>query len=432
MGKKKAEFKDQWGIQRAGYLPRDNERSAWNIADGKNKNVIIAVVDSGIDFSHPDLPQYIWTNPNEIVDNGIDDDFNGLIDDIHGWNFLEQNNDLTDKRGHGTHVAGIIAAKRNNSIGIAGINPGAIIMPIKVANEEGESNSLHIYQGINYAVNQGAQIINVSLGGRGVSQMVQLAINHAHEMGVFVAVASGNTGEYSGNVSPASTNHAFAVSAIDYDGKWSTISSVGPNIAILAPGEEILSLRSKDSFHKRAVKDPIKKLYFRQSGTSFSTPMVAATASLLLTKNPNLTPDQIEDILLNTANDMGVKGWDGRHGAGSLNATEALKAANKTDFVTVKLDRFQKNLNKKKRLESVDVYATVRGEFESFTVGVGKGKRATNFKQMAGPFTANANHAWVARIGKNNLRGSDDWIVNIEVKDKNGNSKSAQALLVLE
>jgi len=200
----------------------------------------------------------------------------------------------------------------------------------------------------------------------------------------------------------------------------------------LASGAETLSPRSKDSFHKRAIKGPIKKLYFRQSGTSFSTPMVAATASLLLTKNPNLTPNQIEDILLNTANDMGVKGWDDHHGAGSLNATEALKAADRTDFLTVKLDRFQMNLNKKKRFESVDIFATVRGDFESFTVGVGKGKRARNFKLMAGPFTVNANHAWVARIGKDNLRGSDDWVVKIEVTDKSGNIKSAQALLELE
>jgi hypothetical protein len=160
--------------------------------------------------------------------------------------------------------------------------------------------------------------------------------------------------------------------------------------------------------------------------------MVAATASLLLVKNPSLAPDQIEDILLNTATDMGIEGWDGQHGAGLLNATEALRAANRTDFLTVRLDKFKINEDKKKRLESVDIYATVRGEFESFTVGVGKGKRANKFKQMAGPFTKTANHAWVARISKDNLRGSEDWIVNITVKDKRGNVKTAQAALKIK
>jgi len=428
----KVDHHDQWGIQRIGYLPMDNPNSAWNVADGEDKNVIVAVIDSGIDFTHPDLPQYIWTNPGEIEGNGIDDDGNGYIDDIHGWNFVEHTNDLTDKLGHGTHVAGIIAAKRNNSIGIAGINPGAVIMPVKVLDGEGRSGLLKVYQGINYAIDNGAQVLNLSLGGLGDTTFLQPALDRAHQLGVFVVVASGNTGEYSGDVAPASANHAFTVSAFDHDGEWSTISSAGPNIALLAPGEEIISLRSIDSFHKRVVKDPIKRQYFRQSGTSFSAPIVAATASLLLTKNPDLTPEQIEDILLNTADDMGKKGWDYLHGAGSLNATEALKAANKTDFLTVKLDRIDKNLNKKKKLESVDIYATVRGEFEQFTVGVGKGRRAEKFKQMAGPFTENADHAWVARISKDNLRGSKDWVVNIKVRDKNGNVKSAQALLELE
>ena len=430
--KEKLELDDQWGIQRVGYLPKSDAGSAWNIADGEDKNVIVAVIDSGIDLDHPDSPQYVWTNPNEIADNHTDDDGNGLIDDIHGWNFVDQSNDLTDEVGHGTHVAGIIAAKRDNSIGIAGINPGAIIMPVKVANEEGRSDLLRVYQGINYAVNHGAQVINVSMGGLGDSAFLQPALDRARQLGAFVVVASGNTGEYSGNVAPASANYAFTVSAIDYDGEWSTISSVGPNIALLAPGEEILSLRSKDSFSERAIKDPILRLYFRQSGTSFSTPMVTGTASLLLTKNPKLTPEQIEDILLNTANDLGDAGWDDHYGAGLLNAAEALKAANRTDFVTVKLDRITINKDEKKRYESVDVYATVRGDIESFTVGVGKGKRASKFEQVAGPFTQNANNDWVARISKDNLRGSDEWVVNIDVKDKNGHVKSAQALLEIK
>ncbi|MCA9399610.1 MAG: S8 family serine peptidase, partial [Candidatus Omnitrophica bacterium] len=139
--KKEPTAVDQWGLHAIGYLPKDDPNSAWNLVgnvDINKKNITIAVIDSGLDTTHPDGPTHVWTNKNEIPNNGIDDDHNGYIDDVHGWNFLEENNDLTDYKGHGTFVSGIIAAKANNGIGIAGINPGAEIMPLKVTNEEGE------------------------------------------------------------------------------------------------------------------------------------------------------------------------------------------------------------------------------------------------------------------------------------------------------
>ncbi len=427
---KKLKVADQWGIKRIGYLPMDDPNSAWNIYDGAKKNVLVAVIDSGFDFAHKDGPEYVWTNPGETPGNGIDDDENGLVDDIHGWNFIDNNNDLTDKKGHGTHVAGIIAAKRNNKRGIAGINPGAVIMPIKVADEEGMTNSLHVYQAINYAVNHGAQIINISIGGKGDSEMVRSALNYARDMGVFVAVASGNTGEYLGDVSPAKEANAFTVSAIDHSGLRSTIASIGPNNAIVAPGEEILSLRSVDSFHKRRIKDEILKQYFRQSGTSFSTPMVAATASLMLANNPTLTADKIEDILVTTAQDMGDEGWDDKHGAGLLDARAALSAS-KADGLIMKITDVRKNYDKKKKLESIDVFATVRGDLKDFTVNVGKGKHAKKLKPIAGPFSKEADHDWVTRIPPETLRGSSEWILNLTAIDKKGQTHHARMLLEL-
>jgi len=431
--KKESGAKDQWGLREVGFVPLSEEDSAWKAIDPKilaGPNVVVAVIDSGFDMSHPDGPAHIWTNERETPDNGIDDDQNGYIDDVHGWNFLDNNTDLRDFKGHGTFVAGIIAAKMNNGIGIAGINPGAVIMPLKVANADGETNSLNIFRAINYAVNHGARVINISLGAHGISRMEQAAINRARAQGIFVAISSGNVNENIGEHGPASALGAFAVGSLDEEGNKSTISNWGANNGLIAPGENIYSLRSASSYNPRKVSKD-SEFYYQQNGTSFSSPMVAATASLLLAKNPNLTPAQIEDILQVTAQDIYDEGWDGESGAGILDAAAALNRS-PDGILTVKINRLQPNFDDRKKLESVDVYATVRGPFESFTVGVGKGKRAERFDPVAGPFTKVADNAWVTRINKDDLRGSRDWIVAVEAKDKTGQEVTARSELNLK
>ena len=425
----KEDVKDQWGIKAVGYTMLSDPESAWKIIDGLEKNVIVAVIDSGLDMEHRDGPEFVWSNEGELPDNGIDDDNNGYVDDVNGWNFIDGTNDLTDKNGHGTFVAGIIAAKRNNGQGIAGINPGAVIMPLKVVNKEGDANSFNIYRAIHYAVAQGAKVINISLGGRGISKLEQLAINYAYSAGVFVSIASGNTGEYLSDIGPAAARRAVAVGAIDKDMLRSTISSKGPNNGIMAPGEMIYSLRSKDSFSKRAFSDKnIEKYYFAQSGTSFSAPMVAATASLMFAKDMSLTNVNVEDILYGTATDIDKEGWDDLTGAGILNATNALRERN-TEHLVVKIIDVKRSKDKKGKLENVDVYATVRGEFKEFTIEVGKGKRAKKFKTVAGPFTEQADYDWVARILKEDIRGSSEWVIRINVINENGESRFATMLL---
>ncbi|VAW19503.1 Protease precursor, partial [hydrothermal vent metagenome] len=410
---------DQWGIQRVGYLPKGDPNSAWNVYEGNHKNVLIAIIDSGLDFDHPDGPQYIWTNLDEIPNNGIDDDGNGYIDDIHGWNFYQNSNDLTDIKGHGTLVAGIIAAKTNNGIGISGINSGAVIMPLKVVDgRAGITRSIHIFQAIHYAVNKGAQIINISLGGKGISKLEQNAINYAYANGVFVVVASGNNGNYLPNIGPAAAQRVMSVGSLDFDGTRSTITSWGPNNGLIAPGELIVSLQSKDAYQEggRVMSD---LSYYRMSGSSFSAPMVVATASLLLAGNPDLTPTQLEDILMGTATDMGRPGWDGQTGSGLLNAKKALENY-KDEFLTVKVTDFKINIDKKKKLKSVDVYGTIRGDVESFIVEVGKGRRAKKFKKVAGPFKVESDHNWITQIVKDDIRGSKEWIVRIKATSKKG------------
>ena len=169
---------DQWGLQRIGFLPPGTGASAWDIESGGTP-VIVAVIDSGIDFFHPDLERHnIWQNPGEEL-NGKDDDGNGYVDDLIGWNFIDDNNNPWDQAGHGTHISGVIAAARGNGAGIAGINSGAQIMPLKALNFLGRGRSVAIAEAIYYAVRNGARVINISFGGEHVSVIEKKAIDHA-------------------------------------------------------------------------------------------------------------------------------------------------------------------------------------------------------------------------------------------------------------
>jgi hypothetical protein len=419
---------DQWYLRTIGYTPKSDKNSAWNVFTPAEPNVTVAVIDSGVDMQHVDGPQYIWKNTGEVAGNGIDDDGNGFVDDVHGWNFLDDTPDFPDYKGHGTAVAGIIAAQSNNDIGIAGINPGAVIMPLKAADQDGNTNSLAIYRAINYAVDQGANIINISLGGRGISALEQSAVSYARSKGVLVVVASGNTGEYLPNIGPAAMRGVIAVGMINMDGTRSPVSSSGANNGLLAPGEGIISLKSKESF-KLKVDSVKHKEYFQQDGTSFAAPMVTATASLILAKNPQYTDDDLETILLGTAQDMDDAGWDETTGAGLLDAAAALRTAPE-NVITVVVSGIEIHRKETKGpVEYVDVYGTVRGPFKDYSVGLGKGKRAGGFKKVSSVYTESAKNKWLARIPSGQLNGSEDWVVQIAATPagKDAKPKTARA-----
>ena len=418
---KKLKALDQYALERIGFTPYTDPDSAWNVVDAAQKNIVVAVIDSGLDLNHPDGPQYIWNNPAETPGNGIDDDGNGLVDDIHGWNFLEENHDFTDVRGHGTFVAGIIAAKTNNGIGIAGINPGAVIMPIKVADDEGVTDNFAIYRGINYAVDHGAKVINVSLGGRTVSKLEQAAIDRAHAMGALVVVAAGNSNDNMMIFGPSSSKNILAVGEINFDGTRSTASNWGPNLGLVAPGEAIYSLCSKDNKH--VLPSVRQSGYYTLNGTSFSTPMVAATASLIWAKNPEWSNQQVADTIFATATDMGDAGWDAMYGAGLLNAAKALRSGPDGSLIAMFTNmRFNRDVRDK--VVSVDLFGTVRGPFKEYSIEVGKGKLARTFTKVAGPFTEAKDHELITRlIVQDVLSGSDEWIVRIRIVDNDGKER---------
>ncbi|MEY3867515.1 MAG: hypothetical protein RLZZ338_1406 [Cyanobacteriota bacterium] len=255
------------------------------------EGVVVAVLDSGVDYTHPDLINNIWQNTTEITNNGIDDDQNGFVDDLTGWDFVSQDNTPMDEKKHGTHVAGIIAGE-NNNIGVTGIAYHAKIMPIRVLDENGTGSINNFVKGIHYAVDNGANIINISMATSQPDSQLQDAIEYAEGKGVLVVMAAGNNGasepEYPAKYAQ---NVGIAVGSLALNGRIATASNRAgetPLNYLVAPGVNIYSTVPDNQY---------KKL----SGTSMATPFVAGVAALMLSANHSLTPNQIKEILIRSA-----------------------------------------------------------------------------------------------------------------------------------
>lgn len=278
-----------------------NAPEVWN-QNITGNGIVVAVVDTGVDYTHPDLDGNIWRNAGEIAGNGIDDDRNGFIDDIRGWDFVASDNNPMDMsfNGHGTHIAGAIAAERNN-FGITGVAYNAKIMPVRVLPAVGGGEWNNVAAGIRYAADNGANVINLSiLGDEFVpSNVVNNAIQYANNKGSVVFMAAGNSGDIQ-PVYPArnADRLGIAVGSIDVRGRMADSSDRAgstPLDYVVAPGVDIYSTTPSNT-------------YQNMSGTSMATPQVAGVAALVLSANPTLTPAQVEYILTTTANRNGLTG----------------------------------------------------------------------------------------------------------------------------
>ena len=216
---------------------------AWEICHGSD-DIVIAVIDTGVDYNHRDLQGNIWCNEAELNGaTGVDDDGNGYIDDLHGYNFAYNNSDPMDDNGHGTHVAGIIAAVGNNGLDVAGVCWNARIMSVKILDAGGDGVTADGASAIYYAVANGADVISLSWGSEEDSQVIKDAVAYARRQGVLVVAAAGNEGA---DISfyPASYPGVIAVAATESNDKRWYLSDYGDWVDIAAPGRDILSLRA--------------------------------------------------------------------------------------------------------------------------------------------------------------------------------------------
>ncbi|WP_353931151.1 S8 family peptidase [Okeanomitos corallinicola TIOX110] len=255
------------------------------------QGIIVAVLDTGVDYNHNDLNSNIWINTKEIAGNGIDDDGNGFVDDVRGWNFDGNNNNVLDDESHGTHVAGTIAAK-NDGNGVTGIAYNSQIMAVKVLDENGSGSYSNIANGVRYAVDNGANVINLSLGGNSGNNTLKSAIEYASNKGVIVVMAAGNEGASQPSYPARYANDfGIAVGAVNQSNQFTDFSNRSGSQEIkyvTAPGEDIYSTVPNNK-------------YATYSGTSMAAPHVAGVVALMLSANPNLTDSQVRDIIVNTS-----------------------------------------------------------------------------------------------------------------------------------
>ena len=306
-----------WGIMRIAAP------DAWMITHGRS-DVIVAVIDTGIDVSIPQLEASMWVNPGEVANNGIDDDGNGYIDDVHGWDFRDgDNSSLTGSKlhWHGTFVAGIIAAQPGEAP-VVGVAPGVRIMDVRFldSNNRFSSRDWSMFAAaINYAVDNGADIINMSIFSNSrPPSVLEDAIRRAVQAGVVIIGISGNTdnnavgsAESHAVLYPGKYDGVYAVSATTETDQLGMFSRFGSEVALCAPGEGITSLLPGGQTGTH-------------SGTSFAAPHVSGTLALILSAYPSLTPIQAVNLLMGSLIDLGTSGIDSSFGLGLIDAFEAV------------------------------------------------------------------------------------------------------------
>jgi subtilisin family serine protease len=317
------------------YLSQIGAPAAWDIELGDSA-VLVAVLDTGIDLEHPDLQGRFWLNPLEIPGNGIDDDENGCVDDLHGCSFVStpaegcpstMHNVPRDDNGHGTLVAGIIAAQGNNNLGVSGAAPGVTILPVKIFDCLGNGTIADATQGLMYAVRNGARVANISFGTEGESATLANAVREAYShYGVILISGTGNEGG-SSILFPARLPDVFAVassgSGSDANAR-SPFSNWGKEVDIASPGLNIVSTVPGEFCHRGAWICIEGEPYAVASGTSFAVPLVSALAALIVSQTPNLPPEAVLQIIARTAEPLLPGDTPGWYGAGRIRMREAL------------------------------------------------------------------------------------------------------------
>jgi len=352
-------YADLWGLESM------RAADAWPVAQGDG--VVVAVVDTGLDYEHPDIAGNVWVHPGEDLDgdgridpeewNGIDDDGNGFVDDLRGFDFANSidadedgrydgpsdasDADPFDDNGHGTHVAGTIAAVGGNGIGIVGVAPAARIMPLKGFPGEGSAPDSVLWRAVLYAAENGASVVNNSWSCSPLCPVNPLAedvLATVTALGVVVVTSAGNYADDVVFNSPENTSAAITVGSIGADDALSSFSSFGFLLDVVAPGggpstpvtiasprRNILSLLASEASESlRALA--VGGAYTRSSGTSMAAPHVTGAVALLLGTRPGLAPSQVRRLLRLAARDLGPPGHDGTFGAGALDAGALVSA----------------------------------------------------------------------------------------------------------
>jgi thermitase len=302
-----SQFKKQWGLKNTGlnagsiFFPGKkgediNAEKAWRVTRGR-RDVVIAIIDTGIDHTHNDLKANLWVNIAEKEgEAGVDDDGNGYVDDIHGYDFANKDGDPMDGHGHGTHCSGVIGAVHNRA-GIAGVMANVKVMGIKFLTDRGSGTTANAIESINYAIKAGVDVMSNSWGGGGRSEALFEAIKKANDKGIIFVAAAGNSRANNDTKASYPANYkvdnVISVGAMDGKGKKASFSNYGAKtVHVFAPGVNILSTVKGQGYKK-------------MSGTSMACPHVSGAVGLLLSSQTNLSPAEVKERVMSTAVDNG-------------------------------------------------------------------------------------------------------------------------------
>lgn len=310
------------------YLSATNIPLAWEMSKGSS-DIIVAVLDTGVNYRHEDLLGKIWVNPRYKSTN----EMYRYADALHGWNFALNHSDPMDHTGHGTSVAGLIAANTDNGVGIASAGYNAVIMPLRVTDISIVAETANLVSAIEFAVDHKAHIINISLGGElsdlDEDKLFKKAVKDAQEKGVLVVAPAGNVDNQPFNINekhfvPAIYPGVLTVSGADMAGNFYSGSLYGESVDISAPSVSILSTSWS------GISSSNNALYARKTGTSFAAPLVSGVAALLMAYNPKVTREDVIYALTQSSTDKGDQGKDIYTGYGFLNAAKAFKYVDPT------------------------------------------------------------------------------------------------------
>ncbi len=413
-------FNQQWNLEKIKAF------EAWQTATGDG--ILVGIIDTGIDYYHPDLINQIFINKSEDLNengqidpwssdveidgikgdfNGIDDDGNGFIDDVIGYDFVDQyqinigdsqmpDPDPKDEMGHGTSVSGIIAAQANNNIGIVGVAYNCKILPIRAFDATGNAESDDIAKAIIYATLQGAKVLNFSFGEIYPSKLIHEAIKFAYKNKVVMVASSGNN-NWDLNHYPSDFEEVISVTSINNENKRSSNGNYGNRLNLAAPGTNIYTTL-------------IDSTYGYKSGTSFAAPHVSAAAALILEQKPNLTPPEIAGILESSTIDLGPRGWDYQYASGLLNCREVLNQYSST-ILTIDYPENNTFLNRDSNKLSI-IGSVLTPLFDNFEVFIGKGLNPKNWDQISLKNTKQILSDTIALIPFNNL---EDTLYTIKI-----------------
>jgi parallel beta-helix repeat protein len=382
-----------------------NASGAWNKTRG-SQDVVVAVLDTGIDYHHEDITDNMWCNSDEILGNGVDDDDDGFIDNKYGADFAYNDSDPLDDNGHGTHCAGTIAAVGNNSVGVVGVNWELQLMAVKVLGHSGGGGVASLAGGIVWAADNGAKILSNSWGSDRPfpsEPTIEAAVRYAYAQGCTLIFSAGNEEDDVQNYCPQNMPETICVAATDHQDHKALFTNYGKLVDVCAPGVDILSLRANNTDFYGDGTHIVDEEYYYMSGTSMACPHVSGLAALLLAKNQSYTRDTLRTMIsytvdkLNTSYDLG---------RGRINASRAVQRSP----AAIRLDALSTPDNAQ---GVVGFHGTAWGEtFHYYTLTYGKGRQPTSWNLLVNSTTPVHN----GTLGEIDTTILDEWYYVIRLQ----------------